>query len=330
MKVDATRLVHLVRSLEKECADKRVVADVLAKSGLSGWDATAGEDAIRYESEVLFVREACNALGDVTFGAKAGMSYVVANSLNGYISKYSRDLRAAIENTLKFHNLFGPAVTYSLRDSGNSALFEVVWKDRSFAKYHRHIEFMMFGAVSRMRALTNTNFFPLELRFDHKVGHSLPAFQKLAGFPVVFGADAPEIMFSLSSLDLPIPTYDQRLRKHLTEYGERLLKEQKSADAPLRSKVESKLMAALPGKVLTADEMAAKLGLSARTFARRLVNDGASYRDIVDQLRSDLAKTFMKDGMSLSEVAYLLGYADQAAFSTAFKRWTGTTPGRFK
>lgn len=328
--MDATRLVHLVRSLEKECADKRVVSEVLAKSGLSGWDTTADSGTVDYDCEVLFVREACDALDDITFGAKAGLSYVNAQNINGYIGKYSHDLRAAIENTSKFHNLLGPAVTYSVRSTGNSACFEIEWKDRSYAKYHRHIEFMMFAGLSRMRALTNTNFFPLEVRFDHKVSTSLPAFQKLAGFPVVFGADAPEMILTLSSLELPIPTNDQRLREHLMEYGERLLKEQKDGDASLRSKVESVLMASLPGRILSADGVAGSLGLSPRTFARRLATEGLSYRDIVDQLRHDLAKTFMKDGMSLSEIAYSLGYADQAAFSTAFKRWTGVTPGRYK
>lgn len=330
MEVDATRLVHLVRFLQSECDDPRMIADILAKSGLSDWDVTTDTGWVNYDSEVLFVREACHALNDVTFGARAGLSYVNANSVNGYIGQSSQDLRAAIEDTSKFHNLLGPAVTYSIRSTGNSACFEIAWKDRSYAKYHRHIEFMMFAGVSRMRTLTNTNFYPLEVRFDHKVGSSRSAFEKLAGFPLVFEADAPEIILSLASLDLPIPTFDQRLHEHLMEYGKRLLSEQKDGEPTLRSKVESLLMASLPGRILTSDEVAVGLGLSARTFARRLAKDGISYRDIVDQLRGDLAKTFMKDRMPLAEIAHSLGYADQAAFSTAFKRWTGVSPGRFK
>lgn len=330
MEVDATRLVHLVRSLQSECEDQRVVAEVLAKSGLSDWDITSDTGIIDYDSEVLFVREACTALNDVTFGARAGLSYVNANSINGYIGKSSPDLRAAIEDTSKFHNLLGPAVTYSIRPIGNSACFEIAWKDRSYAKYHRHIEFLLFSGVSRMRFLTKTHFFPLEVRFDHKVGSSRHAFEKLAGFPLVFESDAPEIILSLSSLDLPIPTYDERLHEHLMEYGQRLLGEQKDGDPSLRSRVESLLMASLPGRILTTDEVAVGLGLSARTFARRLAEDGNTYRDIVDALRGDLAKTFMKDGVPLAEIAHSLGYADQAAFSTAFKRWTGVSPGRFK
>jgi AraC-like DNA-binding protein len=97
-----------------------------------------------------------------------------------------------------------------------------------------------------------------------------------------------------------------------------------------RAKVEGLITRSLPGKILSADDVAAKLGMSARTFARRLQSEGTSYRDITEDLRCDLAQTFITNGMNLSEIAYSLGYADQSAFSTAFKRWTGQPPSAFK
>ncbi|MBC6407661.1 MAG: helix-turn-helix transcriptional regulator [Rhodobacteraceae bacterium] len=91
-------------------------------------------------------------------------------------------------------------------------------------------------------------------------------------------------------------------------------------DPPLRSKIEGLLTASLPGNLLSSDAM---LGMSPRTLARRLQEAGTSYRAIVDDLRCDMAKTLIKDDMSLTEIAFALGYSDQAAFSTAFRRWTG-------
>nr|WP_170541084.1 AraC family transcriptional regulator [Ruegeria arenilitoris] len=326
MEVDASRLTHLVGELEKLSGDKGMAERVLRKSGLTRKDAAPNAKHYEYKKEALFVREACDALGDVTFGARAGSTWRVSNSLTGYISKYSKDLRAAVENTARFHEIIDPAVQYILKVSGNAASFEVTWKDPSYSKFHRHTEFLLFGVLSRMRAITQTNFFPIEMRFDHEVRKSAEKFQKLAGFPVVFGSESLEIILPLSALDLAIPTYDLRLREHLTEYGERLLREQVNGHQTLRSRIEGLLTTSLPARILSADEVAASLGMSPRTFARRLKEERLTFRLIVDELRFDLAKTFMKDDMAFSEIAFALGYADQAAFSTAFKRWTGVAP----
>ena len=145
----------------------------------------------------------------------------------------------------------------------------------------------------------------------------------------MFGAENPEIVLPLSSLNIPIPTYDQALREHLTAYGNRLLKDLPDRKPRLRSRVEGLIVAALPGQMLSAEDAASALGMSKRSFSRRLSEDQVSYREIVDDMRYDLARTFIRDGMSLSEIAFMLGYADQAAFSAAFKRWSGQAPRDF-
>lgn len=330
MDMDASRLRHLVQCLRNAGAADATVADVLARSGLSPKDIDPARPTYHFEHEVRFVREACDALGDVTFGARSGLSMIETNSVTAYIRKFSKNLQSAIEITTRFDALVDPALAFALRISSDAAIVEMTWKDASYARFHRHTEWFLFGIVARMRGLTQTNLFPIEIRFDHKVGKSLEKFRKIAGCPVVFGAERPEIVLSRSALQLPIPTYDPSLQEHLIEYGQRLLNEREAGKQILRARVESVLLGAIPKRVMHADEVAAKLGMSPRTFARRLREGGESYRDIVDDLRCDLAKTFMKDEMSLTEIAYALGYADQASFSTAFKRWTGTAPSSFR
>ncbi|MEH6478346.1 MAG: AraC family transcriptional regulator ligand-binding domain-containing protein, partial [Sneathiella sp.] len=256
MEMDVLRLTHLVSALEIASGDSALVDQVLKKCGLNRGDAKEKDGAFTYKKETLFIREACDALADNTFGARAGLEWQNSSSLTGYIAKYSKDLRAAIENTAKLHDVANPAAGWSLKVSGNAASFEVAWKDESYARFHRHSEFVMFGALSQMRSVTQINFYPLEMRLDHEVGKSSAQFQKLAGFPVVFGAERPEIILSLSSLDLPVPTYDLRLREHLTQYGQKLLAERKKPQQDMRSKCEALLTASLPVRILGADEVA--------------------------------------------------------------------------
>ncbi len=329
MDVDISRIQLLTRTLEDH-ASATVVEQVLSDCALTRRDIEPPAKRYSAHKEALFVRHACDALGDITFGARAGLEFSSSSSITAYISKYSRDLKQVIENTARFHGIIDPALAFNLRLSGNAASLEADWKDPSFSRYHRRTEFLLFGAIARMRALTQLNLNPIEIRFQHTVGQHQATYQKIGGFPVTFGAERLEIILSLPSLETPIPTYDPSLRAHLVEFGERLLAERQSPRQKTRAQIEGLITDAMPGGIVQVDDAATQLGLSPRTLARRLADEGTSYREIVEDLRCDLAQTFIKNGMHLSEISYSLGYSDQAAFSTAFKRWTGQAPTAFR
>jgi len=93
--------------------------------------------------------------------------------------------------------------------------------------------------------------------------------------------------------------------------------------------VENQLLSMLPsGKVQTA-AIAQQLGMSARSFTRHLAQEGTSFGEILDRLRNRIALRYLEDRrMTLQQIAWLLGYSEIGAFNHAFKRWTGTSPGR--
>ncbi|MFT7578781.1 MAG: AraC-like DNA-binding protein [Myxococcota bacterium] len=67
--------------------------------------------------------------------------------------------------------------------------------------------------------------------------------------------------------------------------------------------------------------------MSNRKLQRKLKVEGTSYADVLDQTRESVAQFYLKQGdISLAEICYLLGFAEQSSFSRAFKRWTGSTP----
>lgn len=330
MDVDVSRIHMLIKALNDQAQDQPLVSQVIKNSGLKQEDIAPPATVYSAHGEALFVRYACDALDDITFGARSGLLFSSSSSLTAYISKYSRDLRQAMENAGRFHKFIDPAIVFSLRVSGNFASLEADWKDPSFARYHRRTEFLMFAALARMRTLTQSKIYPIEIRFQHEIGHHEAIYQKIDGFPVVFGAEKMEIVLPLSALDIGIPTYDPSLRAHLLDYGERLLAESQSTKNMVRAQVEGLITRSMPGHVIPAEEAAAHLGMSPRTLTRRLQSEGTGYREVVEDLRCDLAQTFIKNGMTLSEISYSLGYADQAAFSNAFKRWTGQAPSTFK
>jgi AraC-like DNA-binding protein len=69
------------------------------------------------------------------------------------------------------------------------------------------------------------------------------------------------------------------------------------------------------------------LGMSERTLARKLSDEGLNFTEILQQLRRDLAVRYLDDRkLHVSKIAWLLGFHEVSAFTHAFKRWTGKTP----
>jgi AraC-like DNA-binding protein len=67
--------------------------------------------------------------------------------------------------------------------------------------------------------------------------------------------------------------------------------------------------------------------MSPRTLARQLAAEGLSFSTVLDRLRADLARRYLLDnGLSISKIAWMLGYGEVSAFNHAYKRWTGRTP----
>ena len=95
----------------------------------------------------------------------------------------------------------------------------------------------------------------------------------------------------------------------------------------LRTKVENAISSLLPhGRVLVED-VARRLGMSERTLARKLLDEGLNFTEILQQLRRDLAIRYLDDRkLHISKIAWLVGFHEVSAFTHAFKRWTGKTP----
>jgi AraC-like DNA-binding protein len=97
--------------------------------------------------------------------------------------------------------------------------------------------------------------------------------------------------------------------------------------ATLRSNVENAITPLLPHGKASAGEVARQLGMSHRTLARRLAAEQLTFSEIQTELKTDLAKRYLRDGdLPISQIAWLLGYREVSAFTHAFRRWTGTAP----
>ena len=115
--------------------------------------------------------------------------------------------------------------------------------------------------------------------------------------------------FSTAAVAAPLLTSDPKLLKALEPFCDMAAKERRTVSDTLRAAVEKEVEKLLPHGKAQKQTVARALGMSVRTFSRRLDVEETTYEDVVDELRRSLALQYLKDpGMSLSQIAWLLGY----------------------
>jgi AraC-like DNA-binding protein len=194
-------------------------------------------------------------------------------------------------------------------------------------------EFLMAVIVRVLRELAGRDIRPIRTAFAHARNADLPEFERFFGCPVEFGRAVSEgvasdlLEFSNDAVAAPLPTADPKLFKALEPFCDLAAKERRTASDTFRAAVEKEAEILLPHGKAQQQTVAKALGMSARTFARRLAAEETTYEEVLDQLRRSLALQYLKDpGMSLSKIAWLLGYEGATSFTHAFKRWTGHSP----
>jgi AraC-like DNA-binding protein len=147
------------------------------------------------------------------------------------------------------------------------------------------------------------------------------------GCKLKFGADADQITLPFSVRDMSVVSADPYLNKLLIKYCEEALTHRKTTRSSFGTSVENAIAVLLPHGRAQMGQVARKLGMSPRTLTRRLASEGLTFTGVLNALRSDLAKRHLADrSLSISEIAWLLGYRDVSTFSTAHKRRTGMSP----
>lgn len=160
---------------------------------------------------------------------------------------------------------------------------------------------------------------------------ALACYQQTFGGTVCFNQPINKLTFPLSYLGIPIVQRNPAVHDLLRVQAEAEMMELASQSGNFLGRLETLLAARLDGGACTLGSIAEALDLTPRTLQHRLDGHGLNFRALLDRVRSRLADQHLRNpALSLSEIAMMLGFADQSAFQHAFKRWHGVSPGEYR
>lgn len=233
----------------------------------------------------------------------------------------------ALVRLSRFGRLLGPGFAMRLAIYGEQAVLEE--PHHAGPLPHVQATLCLLATIGlNGRRLTGQHLEAIEWRLIPTRPAYASDLEKIVGAPLCFGATHNALVFPSRCLHLPIGTSDAD-RCSAFERQAQVLLEQLDADAVFTSNVEGLLAVGLASD--TAETVAARLGLSPRTLARRLRAEGTTFQRIRTDIRRRMAESYLRlTDMSATDIALSLGFSDETAFSRAFRRWTGLPPVRYR
>jgi AraC-like DNA-binding protein len=193
------------------------------------------------------------------------------------------------------------------------------------------LEYTFAALYLRTRAGLGIDYWPARVDFAAAPPHASTEHERVFGCPLRFEAEHSRLLIHRADWDrAPVRAADASLFEVLDQHAALLLAALPPA-SPLLAELREAITTELRDGEATLARVGKRLGMSGRTLQRRLDEQQLEFRTIVDEVAGELAKAYLHDrALGLGEVAFLLGFADQSAFTRAFKRWTGVTPGRWR
>ncbi|MFT3974028.1 MAG: AraC family transcriptional regulator ligand-binding domain-containing protein [Amaricoccus sp.] len=312
-------------------ADAPDIRAGLAAANLSPGFLDGDADQIAASSFVQFIEEAARVAGEEFYGLDLGLGYDVrASGLAAYVSLACSTARESLRNACRYGAISDTSADYALAETPDEAFFRIETRSPPIRLSRQATEFKVALIFRACLTFVGPALRPREARFSVARVNARDAARRF-GCPVTYGAEASGLAFVHEQLELAPHTSDPYLLDLLERVAASCLAKRSPARDATRTRVERLLLDALSRGAPTARQVAEALGISERTLARRLVSEGTSFGQVLDEIRRDMALGYLEDPtILLSQIAYLLGYADQSAFSNAFRRWTGQSPSRFR
>jgi AraC-like DNA-binding protein len=310
-----------------------VTPDALARgAGLPLASVSPLPDSLPATDYVTLLETGARLADDPHFGLHVGECVKLGTySVYGLVLLACRDLRQALEQTMRYEALAHELGRSQIEVGVKGELARYAWISH-YPQASRHLVESVFAGIQTFgRWLAGGQLPPAQVEFMHASDAPMDEYERVFGSRPRFGATANTACFDAALLALPVPNADVGMYPVLQQHAERLLAQRARNNPGIVDQVRAAIVRNLAQDRVRLAAIAEELGLSPRTLQRKLSEAGASYQAVLDGARFALAQDYLRQpGLSLADIAFLLGYQEQSAFTHAFKEWSGLNPGAWR
>ena len=278
---------------------------------------------------VALFEQAALLLRDPFLGLKLGQAFRpdLLGPL-GFIFRASPNLRQALQQLTSWLSVWQSATRVELIAGETTADYIYQIADASIRPRRQDAEYSLAALCSLIRNFLGCQWSPLEVHFEHS-SNIRRAYEQAFHAPVFFGQNVNRLVLRDADLDRTGTSSDRAMMPFMERHLHDLARESREPESFARQ-VNYLIARRLGSGPLSLPSVAQELGLSARSFQRRLAEERTSFRSLVRDQRRTLAESLIMDrSATVTAVAHTVGYAETAVLSRAFKVWTGASPRAF-
>lgn len=305
--------------------------ELLAAAEMKAFCEGGANAALTFEEQTALWDEAFRRTADVHLGLHWGE--VAPTEPFGLVAEAvaaSATLGDAMERYIELHPLVSSTSALKLDRQPERARLSFRLKIPPFL-FPRHLaEGFMVKLWRDIRRLVRGDVRLLEVSFEHPEPSSKDEHARIFGCPVRFSKQGNEMVLPATCLDTPLPSADAELSRRL-DMETKAAMARLAAPDELVLRVREAIFDSLSSGDVAMASIARKIDRSAASLRRELTDRGLTFQRLLNGMRRELAAIYLQDrGWSLSDVAFVLGFSDPAAFKRTFKRWTGYSPGDYR
>lgn len=279
-------------------------------------------------AEALLDR-ALEQIVDPAFGLIAGSHMMPdAVSVIGCAAMSAPTFGEGLSRIARYKAMCAPT-TLTLVRQGSEVAVQVTLERPSKRAMRMRIDSELAFLLNFGRRMTQVPISPTRVSIREPAPSYQDTYATTFGCPVRFAQPVDEVVFSVVDLGRPQVICEPELADLFHERAEQLLAESGRDD--IVDHVRAALRRLLRGEAPAIALVAKALGQSERSLQRRLTEAGASFKDILDEVRREIARDRLaRTDIEVNELAFLLGFSTPNSLHRAFKRWEQMTPLSFR
>jgi AraC-like DNA-binding protein len=304
---------------------------IYGAAGIRADDLDSPLNEINLAQYCAMFEEASRITGHGNIGLEFGQAFQPRQlGMLGFAAVSSPTLAAALRNLQTYFPAHQGQTVFGLVQDCDILWLHYRIFDERIDRRRQDAELSMGMFCNIFREALGRDWAPLEVCFEHNRPDGGAEHQRRFGAPVEFGRRTNAMAFRRSDLDVCMPNQDPYLFSVVRPFLESRC--QPTADvevfaARLRNEIKVHLHNGLPSLRDLSDIM----GMSEAAVQRLLRSNGMTFADVLRAAREELAIHYLiRSDLSLTEIAFNLGYSELSAFSRAFRSWTGVSPQRYR